>query len=225
MASIVVKDCVCRQNCAPNGKNLGIVEGTFQVLEERDRGGVLWYRIGEDRWVQSGSGVDVVPDESDKSSLEDESSQVEEATVEDVNESEETSDDEYEEDDSESTFSEEIEYDEDQDAVESDNESVSTEDGASEEAADIEESTTIPDDITNDSMMYAIGDKVTFSGNKHYASPKGGGGAVVKPCMAQVVEVHHGEDYPLKLHRCNAAGHLISKGRMGFVSTKDVYPI
>lgn len=212
MASIVVKDCVCRQNCAPNGKNLGIVNGTFEVMEERERNGIMWYRIDEDKWIQSGSGVELLVDDSADSEISAvpnaEDVVTSEDTVQDASISEEHPSEEHEEPEpSESDIADE------DDEVQSDEVHVD------------EESPTIPDDITNDSIMYAVGDTVTFSGSRHYASPKGDGGAFVKPCMAKVVEVHHGEDYPLKLHRCNSAGNLISAGRMGFVSTRDVYPI
>lgn len=216
MASIVVKDCVCRQNCAPNGKNLGIVNGTFEVLEERERNGVTWYRVGSDRWIQAGSGVDLIIDINDISEsniqfpdVEDKNSPVEDVEVDQFDEYEETKDvlddSTAEQDDFESAEQPELhdvdtEYDE--------------YGGSYDNIQDNDEATP--------PIPYSVGDIVSFSGRKHYASSSGQGGAFVKPCMATVVEYVPGEEYPIKLHRCNAAGYLISRGSMGYVSLGDV---
>lgn len=200
VATVVVKDVVCRQNCATNGKNLGVRTGQFNVLEERDRNGIIWYRIGENEWIQSGSGVDFIPD-----------------TVENIqnNPTDNTEPVTNTQLNSEMTAEEST-------AEESNISGTEIFNGAEEvpDSSVLDDTLNIPE--TNVESNIKLGQLVTFSGTHHYATPNGNGGAIVKPCMAKVTYIVHGTPYPFRLHRCNSASVLIPSGEMGYVAACDI---
>lgn len=217
MASVQIADVVVRANCASNGKNLGMRTGTYSILEERDKGGTTWYRIGENEWVASGSGVDVIadiqdvqPSESDPDMYEQQSQDELQDSSAPSSENDKADTSEPEPDDSEQPIEDKKEPAEDDGMIhEEDDEGSSDDDEYSE----------VPDNLDE---YLNVGDKVTFSGNRHFATSSGDGGAYVKPCMAVVTAIDVLGDYPVKLHRCNSAGVLIKKGSMGYVSLDDI---
>lgn len=217
MASVQIADVVVRANCASNGKNLGMRTGTYSILEERDKGGTTWYRIGENEWVASGSGVDVIADIQDVQPSESDPDMYEQQSQDELqdgsapsSENDKADTSEPEPDDSEQPIEDKKEPTEDDGMIhEEDDEGSSDDDEYSE----------VPDNLDE---YLNVGDKVTFSGNRHFATSSGDGGAYVKPCMAVVTAIDVLGDYPVKLHRCNSAGVLIKKGSMGYVSLDDI---
>lgn len=217
MASVQIVDVVVRANCASNGKNLGMRTGTYSILEERDKGGTTWYRIGENEWVASGSGVDVIADIQDVQPSESDPDMYEQQSQDELQDSsapsfenDKADTSEPEPDDSEQPIEDKKEPAEDDGMIhEEDDEGSSDDDEYSE----------VPDNVDE---YLNVGDRVTFSGNRHFATSSGDGGAYVKPCMAVVTAIDVLGDYPVKLHRCNSAGVLIKKGSMGYVSLDDI---
>lgn len=217
MASVQIADVVVRANCASNGKNLGMRTGTYSILEERDKGGTTWYRIGENEWVASGSGVDVINDTQDVQSSESDPDMDEQQSQDELQDSSASSSEndkadtsEPEPDDGEQPIEDEKEPAEDAGMIPEEDDEGSSDDA---------EYSEVPDNV--DEYLH-VGDKVTFSGNRHFATSSGAGGAYVKPCMAVVTAIDILGDYPVKLHRCNSAGVLIKKGSMGYVSLDDI---
>lgn len=215
MASVQIVDVVVRANCASNGKNLGIGTGTYSILEERDKGGTTWYRIGENEWVASGSGVDVIADTQDVQSSESDPDVDEQQSQDELQDSSASSSENDKSDTSEPNDSEQPIEDEKE--LVADDGMIPEEDD--EGSSDDDEYSEVPDNV--DEYLH-VGDKVTFSGNRHFATSSGDGGAYVKPCMAVVTAIDILGDYPVKLHRCNSAGVLIKKGSMGYVSLDDI---
>lgn len=217
MASVQISDVVVRANCASNGKNLGMRTGTYSILEERDKGGTTWYRIGENEWVASGSGVDVIADIQDVQPSGSDPDMDEQRSQDELQDSSAPSSEngeadtsELEPDDGEQPIEDEKESAEDVGMIPEEDDEVSSDD---------DEYSEVPDNVDE---YLNVGNKVTFSGNRHFATSSGDGGAYVKPCMAVVTAIDILGDYPVKLHRCNSAGVLIKKGSMGYVSLDDI---
>lgn len=239
--AVILVETTVRANCASNGKNLGAMSGQFEVLETKEKGDAVWYKIGDDQWVNS---KDVTVADEDIQIQTATETDTTSNTNEEVQENEAMDQSEVEGAVSGSTtdvdLSEEVQSeDENTDAqptasIQSEENSSETDDvedsakGDEKSEADAEpkmdesEIQDLEDDLEDlntrsDPVDCQIGRLYHCHGGLQYADSAGNGGAYIHPCLVTVTDIDERGLAPYKIHKCNGAGTLLKDGELGWV--------